>query len=300
MSDAPRVKLQNQSCPSEMVVFDASPELMEGRAVNYTPLEPVHSPGQMMIYKNTQARTFELSDVKFISRSREEASRNIEKIQIIRSWTMPAFGLNGGGCGGGGSSSQPSEAEKPESSVETSPLPPQPNITVTDNTPVVAGEAEAKGILSSINSGIAAVSKGAAILAGGAAAVSGVIGAFSSLKSAATSAVSSLPGAGGSGGGPIGGGGAGGGGGALGAPPAVLLLSAYSNGRAYTNLRTIPVVIQNLSINYPTDVDYIPTTNGEPFPTIMSISISLVESHSPVEYEHFDLTAFKSGNLIGY
>jgi hypothetical protein len=95
-------------------------------------------------------------------------------------------------------------------------------------------------------------------------------------------------------------GGGGGGGDDLGAPPAVLLLSAYTKGRPVTNINRIPVVIQNLSINYPTDVDYIPSIDGEPFPTIMSISISLTEAHSPVEYESFNLSQFKTGTLPGF
>ena len=103
-----------------------------------------------------------------------------------------------------------------------------------------------------------------------------------------------------------------------GAPPDVLYLyaySAYSNdqrsatGFTTVNVNRVPVVITNLSITYPDDVDYIPvydTTQGlpssqaEPFPIKMDVTISLVETHSPSEYENFNLQAYKLGNLVSF
>jgi hypothetical protein len=100
-----------------------------------------------------------------------------------------------------------------------------------------------------------------------------------------------------------------------GAPPDVLYLYAYSTGTndirnlgPRINLNRIPVVMTNLSITYPEDVDYIPVmhsgflpgANAEPFPRKMDVSISLVETHSPREYERFDLLAYKLGNLSNF
>lgn len=103
----------------------------------------------------------------------------------------------------------------------------------------------------------------------------------------------------------------------LGQPPAVLEFSAYSaptatgtmaNGLIYR----VPVVISSLSITYPTDCDYIPTVQiendltvahiptGIPFPTIMSIEISLTEDHSPSQYSKFSLSDFKRGKMVGF
>lgn len=106
----------------------------------------------------------------------------------------------------------------------------------------------------------------------------------------------------------------------LGAPPMVLYLYAYStaanndrqqNGRV--NINRVPVVLTNLNITYPSDVDYIPAQrlnpNGEtdfidvrvePFPVKMEVSIDLVETHSPREYSRFSLTDFYTGRLANF
>lgn len=102
-----------------------------------------------------------------------------------------------------------------------------------------------------------------------------------------------------------------------GAPPDVLYLYAYSNssidGRTNAsnnfspvNINRVPVVLTNLSINFPEDVDYIPVYDPslggpndatQPFPIKLDVTISLVETHSPTEFERFDLLAYKNGNL---
>lgn len=108
----------------------------------------------------------------------------------------------------------------------------------------------------------------------------------------------------------------------LGAPPPVLYLSAYSKSVAGTTLQDaanskgeagtssvwtkaqhinkVPVVIQQLTIPYPNDVDYIITKTGTPMPTIMNIDVGLLETHSPNAYEQFNLDAFKNGILMGF
>lgn len=81
--------------------------------------------------------------------------------------------------------------------------------------------------------------------------------------------------------------------GMLGAPPAVLKLSGYGS----KNISPIPVVLENYSTNWPNDVDYLPTNDGEPFPVIMEIELTLKESYSPAEYSNFNLFAYKTGDL---
>lgn len=103
----------------------------------------------------------------------------------------------------------------------------------------------------------------------------------------------------------------GGGGSMLGAPPDVLYFYAHSSGandggdRSGTagriNLKKIPVVITNLDISYPTDVDYIYVEGtNEPFPIVMEVSITLKETHSPNAYEDFSLSMFKKGHLVQF
>jgi len=91
----------------------------------------------------------------------------------------------------------------------------------------------------------------------------------------------------------------------IGSPPEVLYLYGYSEGgksnsNTRQNLRRIPVVIESLSFTYPNDVDYIPTVEGVPFPTVMNISIGLKEAKSPYELEQFSLTDYRNGKLIGW
>lgn len=106
----------------------------------------------------------------------------------------------------------------------------------------------------------------------------------------------------------------------LGAPPMVLYLYAYStnanNDRqqdGMININRVPVVLTNLNITYPSDVDYIPTqqlvpqgetdpidTRTEPWPVKMEVTIDLVETHSPREYSRFSLTDFYAGKLANF
>jgi hypothetical protein len=93
----------------------------------------------------------------------------------------------------------------------------------------------------------------------------------------------------------------------LGAPPEVLKLSAYSNAtnengilNKMTNISAVPVVILSLNYTYTDDVDYIPTIQGQPFPIVMTLSISLAESHSPQELEYFDIYKYRAGQLPGF
>ncbi len=87
-----------------------------------------------------------------------------------------------------------------------------------------------------------------------------------------------------------------------GEPPPVLYFSAYSDptkiGSKYVNhINKVPVVITQLTFDYPSDVAYINTEEGTPMPVVMNLTISLTETHAPIEYEQFSLTKFKQGSL---
>ena len=78
-----------------------------------------------------------------------------------------------------------------------------------------------------------------------------------------------------------------------------------------THIHNIPVVIYNLQVTYPSDLDYIPTAAatfkignesieieaGVPMPTIMATDIQLYETHSPSEFNNFSLEQYRKGRL---
>lgn len=89
----------------------------------------------------------------------------------------------------------------------------------------------------------------------------------------------------------------------FGAPPEPLEFTAYSNiaEDTVTNIRQIPVVIVTASIQYTNDVDYIKTEKtNQPFPTIITIDLNLIETHSPRDFNRFDLISYKHGKLKGF
>lgn len=224
MNNLYKVKLRSQ-VTNMVVAFDVSPEITETRNVNYKTLEPVHMPGGIHVYGNTSSRIFNINNIRLVSRSREEASKNLWRLNLMRSWAMPYFGV--------------------------------------DNTSLV------------------------------------------------------------------------------GAPPDVLALSAYSSGptdsanarfpndsqaarpaereqdanflkrERPTNIHNIPVVLQQISIPYPSDTDYIQTAErtfndgttiaaGVPFPTIITVDVVLMETHSPREYARFNLKKYRQGLLDSF
>ena len=216
-----KVKLRSQVTQT-VVAFDVTPEITETRVVNYNTLEPVHMPGGIHVYKGTSSREFNINNIRLVSRTREEASKNLYRLNQLRGWAMPYFGKN--------------------------------------NTRLV------------------------------------------------------------------------------GAPPDVLALTAYatgpqdtannSEGRSSgstdqtsvnrqhpTNIHNIPCVLRQISIPYPSDVDYIDTKElsipdgaggfteikeGIPFPIIMTIDMTLLETHSPREFAKFDLKQYRKGLLDNF
>ena len=211
------------------VTFDVTPDFIETRNVNYSSLEPLHQPGQIMIYKNTSSRNFNISNARMISRTQEEADRNLRRLHMLRGWTMPRFGRRSSTLG-----TSPQGVDHRAAR--------QTNYKPRDTRDFVDGQDKAEQI------GIENI----------------------------------------------------------GAPPQVLRLSAYSDPNTATGRRgpqhinRVPVVIQQLNIPYPADVDYIPTSSGVPMPIIMTVDLTLVETHSPFEYEQFSLAHYRKGILRGF
>lgn len=235
---AMKVKLisRNRSDGSMPVIFDVTPDLTENRNVNYKTMDPVHMPGAIHVYNNTSSRTYSIGSIKLISRTRDEATYNLDKINQLRAWTMPRFGFNGSTLN---SNQQSARNIRNQGSTHREELKQLGYYDIDDETE--------KGAFYNdfTRSGFGAE--------------------------------------------------------LLGSPPAVLELSAYADSSRRGNVYKVPTVITNLSIPYPSDVDYIPTTRGTPFPVIMTIDIQLVEVHSPRDYsDRYNLEAFRRGELLGF
>lgn len=100
---------------------------------------------------------------------------------------------------------------------------------------------------------------------------------------------------------------AGAGGAKTGRPP-ILRLQGYKK-----QFNSIPVVLAEMSVNYPEDVDYIEVPELAMVPIIQSVEITLIESHkststrisddeakSDTQKSEFNLAKFREGTLIGY
>ena len=175
---------QHPHLSEDTVVFAVMPTISESGSATYESFGPHHHPGEIMKYKTTPSRSWSVT-AKFISRTTEEATRNLKYLNIIRAWRMPFYGQ--------GTASIPSTTEL------------------------------------------------------------------------------------------------------LGAPPPILTLQAYGN----KMVGPAKCVLENYSLTFPDDVDYIPTDDQTPFPVIISISLSLKESWSPSEYSGFDIISYREGNMAG-
>ena len=83
--------------------------------------------------------------------------------------------------------------------------------------------------------------------------------------------------------------------GKLGAPPPVLKFSGWRG-----LLREVPVVITKFDYTHPNDCDWIPMgENNIPFPTVLKVSISLLETFNADEINAFDLGLYRIGGILG-
>jgi hypothetical protein len=218
------------------VTFDVTPTISESGAVEYAAIQVIQGPTSFQTYNGTPARTFNLADVKLISRTPSEARDNIQRLNLLRGWRMPYFGQT----------------------------------SLKDD---------------EINSYFSQAVSGGAVK----------LSPFQRLSASASTLKKRL-----------------------GAPPEILYFSAYTRSSASHqattssqhrgNIHRVPVVLTNLSIMYPNDVSYISTAfrgdidalGGVPFPTIMTVTIDLTETHAPGEVNKFNLAKYTSGVLDGF
>ena len=86
-----RMSLNSSTNADDVVIFKVTPIIDESRQANYDRMSPVHHPGSLQVYKSTEARSFNVT-AKLISRTSEEASTNLDALNLIRSWVMPYYG----------------------------------------------------------------------------------------------------------------------------------------------------------------------------------------------------------------
>jgi hypothetical protein len=73
------------------VIFTVMPTISESHSASYEPFGPAHHPGEILKYKSTPSRGWNVN-VKLISRNAGEAAQNLRIINTLRSWTMPFYG----------------------------------------------------------------------------------------------------------------------------------------------------------------------------------------------------------------
>lgn len=217
-----KVKLRSQVTKT-VVAFDVTPEITETRNVEYTTLSPVHMPGGIHVYKGTNSRIYNINNIRLVSRTREEAAKNLYRLNILRAWAMPYFGLK--------------------------------------NTRLVGAPPDVLA-LSAYSTGL----QDSAHASGRGDSEDSIIGDGSDPN--------------------------------------------YLRRNRPTNIHNIPCVMQQISIPYPSDVDYIDTMGieingteikaGVPFPTLMTVDMVLMETHSPNEFANFDLKAYRNGLLDNF
>lgn len=88
--------------------------------------------------------------------------------------------------------------------------------------------------------------------------------------------------------------------GKLGAPPPIITFSGWRG-----IVGPVPTVLTSVQWQWPKDCDWLPTGIMDdqkqeiPFPSVMNVTINLVESFSPEQFNGFDLVAFRLGDMIG-
>ena len=165
----------------EVFVCEAMPSIHESGEVQYEEVQLVQHPGSILKYTNTPSRTWSIGNIKLVSQTAAEATKNQNYISLLRTWRMPYYGY---GTGDG---------------------PMKKN---------------------------------------------------------------------------------------LGAPPDVLDFTAYGS-----TIGKIPVVLTSFDWEWPQDVDWIHTNTGEPFPVLMTISLSIKEAWSPEEFSGFDISMYRVGDM---
>lgn len=217
-----KVKLRSQ-LTNIVVVFDVVPDISETRNVEYKAFNPIHAPGTIYTYSHTTSRIIAINNARLVCRTPREASLNLARLNILRSWTLPYFG-----------ESQSNFIGLPPDVLSFFAFSKGPGVNSADNQNTEIGQQ-------------------------------------------------------------------------------TLTSRDIIKRERPTHLHNIPVVINNLQITYPSDVDYVPTEEatfkfsndsdaieieaGVPFPTVMAVDIQLWETQSPSDFNRFSIEDYRAGIL---
>lgn len=81
-------KTANGKTDFSTVVFNVTPQLSESGSLVAVDIGEMRSAGSIIIYLGSPARTFNIN-AKFVSRTPQEASINLNYINILKAWRMP-------------------------------------------------------------------------------------------------------------------------------------------------------------------------------------------------------------------
>lgn len=76
----------------QVIKFLANPVISDSRDAAYDSISISHHPGEILKYRSTNSRTWGLNNIKLVSRTAAEATENLKKLNMIRSWVMPYYG----------------------------------------------------------------------------------------------------------------------------------------------------------------------------------------------------------------
>lgn len=85
-----KVRLTSQ-VDGQTIMFEVMPEIGESRSADYDDFTPIQHPGSILKYKGTSTREWSVT-VRLASRTASEATENLRKINLLRSWVMPYYG----------------------------------------------------------------------------------------------------------------------------------------------------------------------------------------------------------------
>lgn len=80
--------------PASQVVFKVQPEISESKNVNYIEVSEIRQAASILIFIGSPGRQFNLN-VKLVSRTEAEATKNFEYLHRMKSWGMPKKGESG-------------------------------------------------------------------------------------------------------------------------------------------------------------------------------------------------------------
>jgi hypothetical protein len=80
--------------PGGTVILQVSPIVSESRTAAWDNYNITHLPTDIFAYRNTSGRKFGFN-VKFVSRTKDEAQENAKYLDLIRGWLLPDFGGEG-------------------------------------------------------------------------------------------------------------------------------------------------------------------------------------------------------------